>query len=91
MLIDELKKSTSDDHPDYKHLVMAYEAVKKVGNHINETQRKIEGIPKLAQIQSVIADFVIYNLSYERVLILYLLFRMYSSRTEVLSGRARWT
>jgi hypothetical protein len=42
MLVQQLLKNTSADHPDHSFLTQAYEAVKTLADHVNEKKRQEE-------------------------------------------------
>jgi len=50
LLIQDLLKHTSPDHPDYHNLEQALEVMNKTGNYINESKREAENASKLAEI-----------------------------------------
>ena len=50
LLLQDLLKHTSSDHPDYRNLEQALDAMNKTGNYINESKREAENVSKLAEI-----------------------------------------
>ena len=53
-LIQELLKYTSDEHPDYPHVLAAQKAMKNVAMLINEQKRRIENMGKIGCWQKTI-------------------------------------
>ena len=53
----ELLKYTSDDHPDYPHVVAAQQAMKEVAMLINEQKRRMENIGKIGRWQETIENW----------------------------------
>ena len=54
LLFQELLKYTSEDHPDYPHVVEAQQAMKEVAMLINEQKRRIENMGKIGCWQKTI-------------------------------------
>lgn len=52
--LQELLKYTSEDHPDYAHVVAAHNAMKGVAMLINEQKRRIENMGKIGCWQRTI-------------------------------------
>ena len=52
LLIQDLLKHTNADHPDYRNLEQALDAMNKTGTSINESKREAENTSKLAEINS---------------------------------------
>ena len=53
----ELLKYTPSDHPDYRPVMAAVDAMKGVANLMNERKRKTESMETLAQWQTAIDDW----------------------------------
>eukprot|EP01112_Ceratiomyxa_fruticulosa_P009029 TRINITY_DN234_c0_g3_i1.p1 TRINITY_DN234_c0_g3~~TRINITY_DN234_c0_g3_i1.p1 ORF type:complete len:784 (+),score=187.98 TRINITY_DN234_c0_g3_i1:333-2684(+) len=54
LLLLDLVKHTTPDHPDYANLANAEKKVKSVAEHMNEKKREFENIMKVTEIQETI-------------------------------------
>jgi len=54
LLLRELIKYTSEDHPDYADLLKAREKIDEIVDYINEGKRSAEGMQKMLDIQNCI-------------------------------------
>ncbi|KAL5509282.1 hypothetical protein EMCRGX_G004622 [Ephydatia muelleri] len=57
ILLSELLRCTSDDHPDYRDIATAIEMMKGVIRLINEHKRRLENIVSIAQWQETISNW----------------------------------
>lgn len=55
--MQELLKYTSEDHPDYPHVVAAQQAMKEVAMLINEYKRRMDNIGKIGRWQETIENW----------------------------------
>ena len=51
MLLKDLLRHTTEDHPDFKPLSSAYEGILSIANFVNEKKREAENFSKMAAVQ----------------------------------------
>src|SRR3990167_2750123 len=60
MLLKDLLRHTTEDHPDFKPLSSAYEGILSIANFVNEKKREAENFSKMAAVQRKLGSKVLF-------------------------------
>jgi len=63
LLLNELKKCTDQNHPDYQDILKSYEKMGEITEIINEKKREVESVSRLISLQ----ENIIFNTEEEKI------------------------
>jgi len=57
LLLNEIKKNTERNHPDYESIQIAWEKMTMMADHANQAKREAEQLARAGEIENLLTDY----------------------------------